>query len=63
MQLGDSFIVPKEFIKKRKIKQGNKGYCYMMSRTVYHIFERQGMKIITRRIDKETNTHRCWRIK
>ena len=57
IRIGDSFIVPEEFI-----IIGKEGKPTHVGRGIYNQFKRAGKKCAVRRIDKETNTFRIWRI-
>ena len=56
LAIGDSFIVPKEFL-TAKHTSGN----LWVGRNLYNLFKRAGKKCAIRTVDRDKNIFRCWR--
>ena len=55
MKIGNSFIIPKEFL-----IQHSAGQMYV-GHNVYNLFKRSGKKCSVRTVDKDKKIFRCWR--
>lgn len=60
LEIGDSFIVPQEFIHKVKLKNGTE--VTAVRPNLSQMFKRRGKAGSSRVIDSESNTYRMWRI-